>query len=114
VSQVEVNILTGETTILQTDIIYDCGQSLNPAVDLGQVCLILILWAIYIVCVHARIEFKLHLVSIVKKKKVTPSVTLDNVAQFNIFDWIQILTNPPVGLHFLLIYIQNFNMIRDQ
>jgi abscisic-aldehyde oxidase len=38
-SQVEVNLLTGETTILQTDIIYDCGQSLNPAVDLGQVCL---------------------------------------------------------------------------
>ncbi|KAK7839221.1 benzaldehyde dehydrogenase (nad(+)), partial [Quercus suber] len=34
---VEVNILTGETTILQTDIIYDCGQSLNPAVDLGQI-----------------------------------------------------------------------------
>ena len=44
-SQVEVNLLTGETTILQTDIIYDCGQSLNPAVDLGQVCLILILCA---------------------------------------------------------------------
>ena len=35
--QVEVNLLTGQTTILQTDIIYDCGQSLNPAVDLGQV-----------------------------------------------------------------------------
>ncbi|KAK9279037.1 hypothetical protein L1049_012712 [Liquidambar formosana] len=37
VSEVEVNILTGETTILQADIIYDCGQSLNPAVDLGQI-----------------------------------------------------------------------------
>ena len=37
VSQVEVNLITGETTILQSDIIYDCGQSLNPAVDLGQV-----------------------------------------------------------------------------
>lgn len=35
--QVEVNLLTGQTTILQVDIIYDCGQSLNPAVDLGQV-----------------------------------------------------------------------------
>ncbi|KFK38679.1 hypothetical protein AALP_AA3G146400 [Arabis alpina] len=34
---VEVNILTGETTILRTDIIYDCGKSLNPAVDLGQI-----------------------------------------------------------------------------
>lgn len=36
-SQVEVNLLTGETTILRSDMIYDCGQSLNPAVDLGQV-----------------------------------------------------------------------------
>ncbi|KAF9613852.1 hypothetical protein IFM89_012400 [Coptis chinensis] len=36
VSEVEIDLLTGATTILQTDIIYDCGQSLNPAVDLGQ------------------------------------------------------------------------------
>lgn len=35
--QVEVNILTGETKILQADIVYDCGQSMNPAVDMGQV-----------------------------------------------------------------------------
>ncbi|CAK7345783.1 unnamed protein product [Dovyalis caffra] len=34
---VEVNLLTGETSILRSDIIYDCGQSLNPAVDLGQI-----------------------------------------------------------------------------
>ncbi|KAA0040101.1 indole-3-acetaldehyde oxidase-like [Cucumis melo var. makuwa] len=34
---VEVDLLTGETTILRADVIYDCGQSLNPAVDLGQV-----------------------------------------------------------------------------
>ena len=34
VSQVEVNLITRETTILQSDIIYDCGQNLNPAVDL--------------------------------------------------------------------------------
>ncbi|CAN4080623.1 unnamed protein product [Withania somnifera] len=37
VSEVEIDILTGETTILQSDIIYDCGQSLNPAIDLGQI-----------------------------------------------------------------------------
>ncbi|CAI9105908.1 OLC1v1004935C3 [Oldenlandia corymbosa var. corymbosa] len=37
VSEVEINILTGETNILRTDIIYDCGQSMNPAVDLGQI-----------------------------------------------------------------------------
>ncbi|XP_074294989.1 abscisic-aldehyde oxidase-like [Silene latifolia] len=37
VSEVEVNLLTGETSILRSDILYDCGQSLNPAVDLGQI-----------------------------------------------------------------------------
>ncbi|KAL7152035.1 hypothetical protein ABFS83_04G070400 [Erythranthe nasuta] len=37
VSEVEINILTGETRILRTDILYDCGQSMNPAVDLGQI-----------------------------------------------------------------------------
>ncbi|XVF05024.1 hypothetical protein REPUB_Repub05bG0135600 [Reevesia pubescens] len=37
VSEVEVNLITGETTNLRTDIIYDCGKSLNPAVDLGQI-----------------------------------------------------------------------------
>jgi xanthine dehydrogenase molybdopterin-binding subunit B len=34
---VEVDVLTGATTILRSDLVYDCGQSLNPAVDLGQV-----------------------------------------------------------------------------
>ncbi|XP_043716013.1 indole-3-acetaldehyde oxidase isoform X2 [Telopea speciosissima] len=37
VSEVEIDLLTGATMILRTDIIYDCGQSLNPAVDLGQI-----------------------------------------------------------------------------
>ncbi|KAJ1386404.1 Molybdopterin dehydrogenase, FAD-binding [Sesbania bispinosa] len=37
VSEVEIDLLTGQTRFLQTDIIYDCGQSLNPAVDLGQI-----------------------------------------------------------------------------
>ncbi|KAG0601086.1 hypothetical protein M758_11G082900 [Ceratodon purpureus] len=37
VSEVEVNILTGETTVLAADIIYDAGKSLNHLVDIGQV-----------------------------------------------------------------------------
>ncbi|KAL6893928.1 hypothetical protein ACP4OV_008026 [Aristida adscensionis] len=37
ISEVEVDVLTGATTILQSYLVYDCGQSLNPAVDLGQV-----------------------------------------------------------------------------
>jgi xanthine dehydrogenase molybdopterin-binding subunit B len=35
--EVEINVLTGERSILATDLIYDCGKSLNPAVDIGQV-----------------------------------------------------------------------------
>lgn len=37
--QVEVDLVTGRTEIIRSDIIYDCGKSLNPAVDLGQVSL---------------------------------------------------------------------------
>eukprot|EP00747_Dinoflagellata_sp_TGD_P068671 gnl/TRDRNA2_/TRDRNA2_155810_c1_seq1.p1 gnl/TRDRNA2_/TRDRNA2_155810_c1~~gnl/TRDRNA2_/TRDRNA2_155810_c1_seq1.p1 ORF type:complete len:648 (-),score=119.38 gnl/TRDRNA2_/TRDRNA2_155810_c1_seq1:125-1957(-) len=36
ISTVEVDILTGETTILKSSILYDCGKSLNPTIDLGQ------------------------------------------------------------------------------
>ena len=36
-SEVEMDCLTGESSILRVDILYDCGKPLNPAVDLGQI-----------------------------------------------------------------------------
>ncbi|MES2742779.1 MAG: xanthine dehydrogenase molybdopterin binding subunit [Pseudomonadota bacterium] len=37
VSEVLVDTLTGEWKLLRADALYDAGQSLNPAIDLGQV-----------------------------------------------------------------------------
>ena len=36
-SEVEVDSLTGQFQIKRTDMLYDCGVSLNPAIDIGQV-----------------------------------------------------------------------------
>ena len=37
VSEVVIDTLTGENRILRTDILHDCGASLNPALDIGQI-----------------------------------------------------------------------------
>lgn len=37
VSEVIIDTLTGENRLTRVDILHDCGQSLNPAIDMGQI-----------------------------------------------------------------------------
>jgi xanthine dehydrogenase large subunit len=37
VSEVVIDTLTGENRILRADVLHDCGASLNPALDIGQI-----------------------------------------------------------------------------
>ncbi len=37
VSEVIIDTLTGENRLIRADILHDCGESLNPAIDLGQI-----------------------------------------------------------------------------
>jgi xanthine dehydrogenase large subunit len=37
VTEVAVDTLTGEARVLSADLVQDCGRSLNPAIDLGQI-----------------------------------------------------------------------------
>ncbi len=37
VSEVIIDTLTGENRMLRVDILHDCGRSLNPAIDMGQI-----------------------------------------------------------------------------
>lgn len=36
-SEVMIDTMTGEMRVLRADLLHDCGRSLNPAVDLGQI-----------------------------------------------------------------------------
>ena len=35
-SEVELDVLTGEQRVLRCDILFDCGRSINPALDMVQ------------------------------------------------------------------------------
>jgi len=37
VSEVIIDVLTGEQRLLRVDILHDCGNSMNPALDIGQI-----------------------------------------------------------------------------
>jgi xanthine dehydrogenase large subunit len=36
-AEVEIDALTGENRLVRADILHDCGRSLNPALDIGQI-----------------------------------------------------------------------------
>jgi xanthine dehydrogenase large subunit len=36
-SEVVIDTLTGENRVIRVDILHDCGKSLNPAIDIGQI-----------------------------------------------------------------------------
>jgi xanthine dehydrogenase/oxidase len=36
-SEVEIDVLTGEFSVIRTDLLYDSGKSPNPAIDIGQI-----------------------------------------------------------------------------
>eukprot|EP01094_Clydonella_sp_ATCC50884_P005714 TRINITY_DN1466_c0_g1_i1.p1 TRINITY_DN1466_c0_g1~~TRINITY_DN1466_c0_g1_i1.p1 ORF type:complete len:1300 (-),score=523.01 TRINITY_DN1466_c0_g1_i1:381-3914(-) len=35
-SMIELDVITGEVNVLCSNLLYDCGKSLNPAIDIGQ------------------------------------------------------------------------------
>jgi xanthine dehydrogenase/oxidase len=37
VSEVEIDVLTGEFSVIRSDLLYDAGKSPNPAIDIGQI-----------------------------------------------------------------------------
>jgi hypothetical protein len=77
VSEVELDVLTGERRVLRSSIMYDCGYPLNPGIDLGQVStaffvvvLLLVLWQL--LCCIAAMQCDC-IAGLVHRVRCTPS-----------------------------------------
>jgi xanthine dehydrogenase/oxidase len=56
VSEVELNVLTGEMKIVSCELVYDCGRSLSPAIDMGQIEGALVMGLGYFFTEHVQYE----------------------------------------------------------
>ena len=78
-SEVEVDTLTGDFSVLRTDLLMDVGDSLNPAIDIGQVRRDL---PMHVLCSRACISIIEKILSLINFRRYPTTMKIKNT---NIF-----------------------------